>query len=76
MADILPASFHHRRIALNEPRPASTTVCVHDDGEDWLYHVERKERAAFKAWAKVIFAGGMNCKRLEGRWPSYTVRQS
>jgi hypothetical protein len=48
---------------------------IEDDSRDYFYQVTRKERAAFKAWAKEVFAGGPNCKRLAGSWPSYRVVQ-
>ncbi len=74
IADI-PRTFFHRRIALGDPHPHATTACVTDDGTEYLYSVGRQERAAFKAWAAGVFAGGMNCKRLSGAWPNYRVVQ-
>lgn len=68
-------TFHHRRIHGDE-RPAGRTAYLSDDGHDFIYLVERKERADFKAWATAIFAGGMNCKKLTGAWPYYHVVQS
>ena len=68
-------TFHHRRIELNDPQPRGQTACVTDDGKDWLYRVKRNERRAFKKWARSVFAGGPNCKRLAGAWPNYTITQ-
>ena len=56
----------------NRPRGL---VAVYDDGSMLLYRVSRSERGAFRAWAEDVF-GGMNCNKLRGAWPEYTVRSA
>jgi hypothetical protein len=66
-------TFFHRRLTGEAVKRG--VVMIEDDGQDYFYSIARAERAAFKAWAKEVFAGGPNCKRLAGSWPSYRVVQ-
>jgi len=68
-------SFHHCRLPDGTHPKRSNDVTVTDDGKEYVYRIARADRAAFKAWATDTFAGGMNCKRLVGAWPSFEVRQ-
>ena len=75
----IPSDFHHRRVTPEdwaaESKWPANVVTITDDGINYHYRVESHERLVFKAWATAIFAGGMNCKRITGRWPFYDVLQ-
>jgi ribosomal protein L24E len=67
-------TFCHRQLEAGSERGRGC-VRVTDDGREYVYQIAKTERAAFKQWAVSVFAGGMNAKRLVGRWPEYEVRQ-
>lgn len=67
-------SFYHCRVSVDSPVPPNG-VTITDDGQDWVFAIQKKYRKAFKAWATGIFAGGMNRKRIVGKWPHYEIRQ-
>jgi len=53
-------------------RPRGTVAVEERDGTAF-YRVSRRHRAAFRAWARDAFSGGMNDNRLVGAWPRYAV---
>lgn len=68
-------TFYHKQLSAGT-LSSGMVVTIHDDGVDYRYHlIPRRERAAFKAFAIATFAGGMNSKRLVGRWPNFEVKQ-
>jgi len=68
-------TFYHRRLPDGTHPEKPSDVTVTDDGKEYVYRIPRADRTAFKRWATDTFAGGMNHKRLAGRWPNYEVRQ-
>ena len=71
----MSVTFHHCRRPAGSCLDTTDDVVICDDGQEHCFRISRKDRRAFKAWAREIFAGGMNRKRLMGAWPSYEVKQ-
>lgn len=55
------------------PPPGFAGVC--DDNKTYFYRVHKGERREFRVWLADVF-GGMNCRKVRGAWPNYTIKDA